>query len=73
MLALRSALEINGATETPTFDTELLARQCEIEEKYGLSYFDSLIAASALKLIDGIISDDESFDKVPGVIRTPLT
>lgn len=61
MLALRAALEINGAIEIATIDTELLARQCEIEEKYGLSYFDSLIAASALRLNDGVLSDDESF------------
>lgn len=73
MLALRSALEINGATEMRTLDTELLARQCEIEEKYGLSYFDSLIAASASKLNDGVLSDDDSFDRVPGILRTSVS
>ncbi len=73
LLALRSALQINGVIEAATLDTELLARQCEIEQEYGLSYFDSLIAASALRLYEGILSDDESFGKVPTIIRTPLS
>lgn len=49
----------------PVADTELLfIRQAEIEEKKGLSYFDSLIAASALA-VDGaiIVSDDSAFDR----------
>ena len=73
LMALRGALELNGAIETQTLDTELLMQQSEIEEKYGLSYFDSLIAASALRLNDEILSDDESFDKVPTITRTPLS
>ena len=73
LMALRAALEMNGAIETQTLDTDLLMQQCEIEGKYGLSYFDSLIAASALRLNDEILSDDESFDKVPGIKRIPLS
>lgn len=73
LLALRGALEINGAIETPTLDTELLMQQSEVEEKYGLSYFDSLIAASTLRLNEEIVSDDESFDNVPGITRAPLS
>jgi len=73
LLALRSALQMNGAIEIATIDTELLARQCEIEQEYGLSYFDSLIAASALRLNDGILSDDESFDIVPSIARRALS
>jgi len=73
LLAIHSALELNGATEAPTLDASLLAQQCEIEEKHSLSYFDSLIAASALRLNDGILSDDTSFDEVPTLVRTPLT
>ena len=49
----------------PVADTELLfIRQAEIEEKKGLSYFYSLIAASALA-VDGaiIVSDDSAFDR----------
>ena len=73
LLALRGALEMNQAIEAQTFDSELLMRQCEIEEKYGLSYFDSLIAASALRLGGEILSDDESFDKVPDIRRIRLS
>jgi len=73
LMALRGALELNEAIETQTLDTELLMQQSEIEEKYGLSYFDSLIAASALRLNDEILSNDESFDKVPTITRTPLS
>ena len=58
----------------PVADTELLfIRQAEIEEKKGLSYFDSLIAASALA-VDGaiIVSDDSAFDRWgAGVEKNP--
>ena len=73
LLGLRGALEMNEAIEAQTFDSELLMRQCEIEEKYGLSSFDSLIAASALRLGGEILSDDESFDKVPDIRRIRLS
>lgn len=73
MLALRRALQINGVTEAPTLSTELLARQCEIEQKHDLTYFDSLIAASALSLDRTIISDDDAFDRVPSITRISLS
>jgi len=46
----------------------LLAHQCELREKCGLSYFDSLIAASALSFDCQLISD-EAFDKILGLKR----
>lgn len=58
--------------EASTISTSLLIVQAETEEKYGLSYFDSLIAASALTLDGVIVSDDEAFDKVEGLKRVPL-
>lgn len=73
LLALHGALELNGTTEAHTLGIDLLTQQCEIEERYGLSYFDSLIAASALWLNDGILSDDTSFDAVPTLTRISLT
>lgn len=73
ILALRRAIEINGGKEISTINLDLIARQCEIEEKYGLTYFDSLIAASVLKLDYEIISDDEVFNKIPGIRRIPLS
>jgi predicted nucleic acid-binding protein len=71
-LALRQALGLNGAKEASTLDTHLIARQCEIEEKHDLTYFDSLIAASALRLDQTVVSSDPSFDKVPGLARKAL-
>lgn len=73
ILALRRAIEINGGKEISTMNSDLIVRQCEIEEKYGLTYFDSLIAASVLKLDGEIISDDKAFNKIPGIHRISLS
>jgi len=73
ILALRKAIEINRGEEVNTVSLYLLARQCEIEEKHGLTYFDSLIAASTLSLDGELVSDDYVFDSIPGIQRTPLS
>ena len=44
----------------------------EISKNYGLTFFDSLIAASSLKVDRTIVSDDKAFDKVPDLKRIPL-
>ena len=54
-------------------DLGLLALHCDLEERYGLSFFDSLIAAAALKLKAALLSDDEDFDRVEGLERVSLT
>ena len=72
ILGLRKVLELNGVEEAGTMGTGLFARQCELEEAYGLTYFDSLVAASVLSLDGELVSDDEAFERVPGVTRTPL-
>ncbi|MEX2723476.1 MAG: PIN domain-containing protein, partial [Candidatus Freyarchaeota archaeon] len=59
--------------EAHIIGTYLIIRQAEIEEKYGLSYFDSLIAASSLKLDGIVVSDDKAFDRVPNLKRIPIT
>jgi predicted nucleic acid-binding protein len=61
------ALQINGVAETSTLNSELVTRQCEIEERY------SLIAASAFRLDSVLVSDDRSFDKLPDIKRTRLS
>jgi predicted nucleic acid-binding protein len=66
-------LQINGVTEAFTLGSELIARQCEIEERYSLTFFDSFIGASTLRLDSVIISDDRSFDKLPGMMRIGLS
>ena len=73
LLALRQILSQYNIEETNTLNTKSLITQCSLEEKYGLSYFDSLIAASALALDKQIISDDKAFDKIPGLKRMPIT
>ena len=73
LLAVSEALTRHGVVEVKTASSSLLAIQCELEEAYGLSYFDSLLAASALAVDQRIVSDDEAFDKVPQLNRIPLS
>lgn len=72
MLALHEALARYGVREMKTISSGSLALQCELEEKYRLSYFDSLIAAAALALDRKVISSDEAFDSVLGLERISL-
>jgi len=72
LLALRGTLVNFNVEEIKTIDSDLLALQCELEEKHELSFFDGLIAASALTLDREVISSDEAFDRVPGLERIPL-
>ena len=71
--ALRTKFAVYGIAETNTLRLDTLALQSELEEKYGLSYFDSLIAASARTVDNLIVTDDKAFDHVPGLTRIPLT
>lgn len=73
LLALHEALRHNNVEEVRTINTGLLALQCDLEERYGLSYFDSLIAASALVLDRKVVSDDEAFNRLPDLERIPLS
>lgn len=72
LLALRMVVEVIRGEEIKTIGSYLLAKQCEIEVNHGLTYFDSLIAASALSLDSQIVSDDHAFDRVTGIQRIPL-
>ncbi|MBS7611632.1 PIN domain-containing protein [Candidatus Bathyarchaeota archaeon] len=73
LLALHDILMQNGVKEVKTLSLSLLAFQSELEDRYGLSYFDSLIAASALTLDRQVVSDDEAFDRVSNLKRIPLS
>jgi len=73
LLALREILDEKGVRGVKTLSLELLALQCDLEERHGLSFFDSLIAAAALSLRAAVLSDDEDFDRVEGLERVPLT
>jgi predicted nucleic acid-binding protein len=73
MHALRKVLSSSGVVEVKTINANHLALQGEIEASHGLSYFDSLIAASAIVLGEKIVTDDRTFDTVPNLLRIPLT
>lgn len=73
LLALHEVLRRMEVGENRTISITLLALQCELEERHGLTYFDSLIAASALTLDGQVISDDRAFDKIPNLKRIPLS
>jgi len=73
LLAIHEAMRRSHIEEVSTMDTRLLAFQCELEDQHGLSYFDSLIAASSLVLDRVVVSDDEAFDRVPDLKRIPLS
>lgn len=72
LLALSKILTEAGVEEANTLGSFLLGTQMKLEGELGLSFFDSLIAASALSLDSVIVSDDSSFDDVPGLSRVPL-
>lgn len=72
MLALGKILLDHDVKQVKTLDMSLLLLQGEIESSYDLTYFDSLIAASALSLDSAIISDDRAFDRVSGLKRIAL-
>jgi len=74
-LALASLMQVfeeNGIKEVRTLGIGTCLLQCEFEEKYDLSYFDSLIAASAFMLDRVIVSNDRAFDEVPDLTRIPI-
>jgi len=58
--------------QVKTLNLDLLIQHNKIMVNYGLSFFDSLIAASALSLDKTIISDDRDFDRVPGLRRIAI-
>jgi len=72
MTALKQIFVKYRMKEVNTIKAELFIRQAEIEERFSLTYFDSLIAAAALTLGDELISDDTAFDNVPGIKRIPI-
>ncbi|QOJ78678.1 PIN domain-containing protein [Infirmifilum lucidum] len=71
--AFRDIFEAYRIREVKTLDANLLVLQSSIEETYGLTFFDSLVAASALRLDQAVISDDAAFAKVPGLALIPIS
>ena len=71
--SIHAILLERGVPEMRTMDSALIAQRCSLESDYKLTFFDSLVAASALSLDSTIVSDDAAFDLVPGLSRIPLT
>ena len=68
MSALLSLPNVGFIPLTP----EIVITSIRLREKIGLSFFDSHYAATALYLDGRIISFDEAYDKVPGLVRMDL-
>ncbi len=73
ILSLRKVLSNYRVAEVKTIDTNLLVLQGRLENLHRLSYFDSLIAASAIILGEEIVTDDRAFEVVPNIVRKPFT
>jgi len=69
LISLKQAFGDSNIEEVRTIGIGTIVLQCEFEERYGLSYFDSLIAASAFVVDKVIVSNDRAFDKVPSLRR----
>ena len=72
LLSINEIFKKYGVREVKTIDSDLLILHVEISKNYGLTFFDSLIAASSLKVDRTIVSDDKAFDKAPDLKRIPL-
>ncbi|OYT54975.1 MAG: hypothetical protein B6U76_06845 [Desulfurococcales archaeon ex4484_217_2] len=73
LLALKEIFETYNVVEVETLNTLTLAKHLEIMDNYGLSFFDSLIAAATLSIDGIVVSDDRDFDSVPEIKRIPIT
>jgi len=71
--ALHTIMERLHLPLLPTLSPSLLSLACELEQRYQLTFFDSLVAATALLHDNQVVSDDKAFDKVRGLTRIPLT
>lgn len=72
LLSINEIFKKYGVREVKTIDSDLLILHVEISKNYGLTFFDSLIAVSSLKVDRTIVSDDKAFDKAPDLKRIPL-
>jgi len=73
LLALKEIFETYNVVEVETLNTLVLTKHLEIMDNYGLSFFDSLIAAATLSIDGIVVSDDRDFDSVPEIKRIPIT
>ncbi len=65
MAALLTLPNVNFVPLTP----EIVITSVRLRERVGLSFFDSHYAATALYLDGKVISFDEAYDRVPGLVR----
>ncbi len=59
--------------EVSVLGTDTILLHLDLMEEHKLSYFDSLIAVSAINIDGTIVSDDKVFDYIEGLKRIPIT
>ena len=59
--------------EICTLNSDAIFLHLDFMRQYKLSYFDSLLAASAIRVDNIIVSDDKIFDYIVGLKRIPIT
>ncbi len=72
-LALKKIFIDYDIKEICTLNLDTMLLHLDLVERYKLSYFDSLLAASAISVDSIIVSDDKVFDNVMGLKRIPIT
>ena len=73
MKAIKKILSNYGVEERSFISTELMLIHLDLEKGYGLSFFDSLIAASVMLYDKKVVLDDTAFDRVLGLERIAIT
>jgi len=73
LLALKKIFDEYSISEASTVNLVLLVKHLELMLNYGLTFFDSLIASSALSLDSLIVSDDKAYDNIKELKRIPIT
>ena len=72
-LALKKIFIDYDIKEICTLNLDTMLLHLDLVERYKLSYFNSLLAASAISVDSIIVSDDKVFDNVMGLKRIPIT
>lgn len=71
--ALNKIFKEYGIKEVNTLGKDLFLRQLEIQKSHNISFFDSLLAASAESYDKSIISDDTAYDVLKTLRRIKLS
>ncbi len=62
----------NIATAIHSVSPSTIAIAAQLESRFGLDYFDALLASESMEHDGIIVSTDREFEKIPGLKRIPL-